>query len=204
MSSNRPARSLPPESESRLIILARDSIRYGLTHRIPLPVDLTEIPPELAEPRASFVTLTLAGRLRGCIGSLEAVRPLAEDVAHNAFAAAFRDRRFQPVEDWELDRLDIHLSLLTPAEPMVFSSEADLLGQLVPFEDGLILAEGHRRATFLPSVWESLPDAVDFLAHLKQKAGLAPDYWSNSLGAWRYRTEVVEGRARETPNIQYH
>lgn len=196
MSSNSSSRSLPPASESRLLALARDSIRYGLTHRIPLPVDLTELPPELVEKRASFVTLTLAERLRGCIGSLEAFRPLAEDVAHNAFAAAFRDLRFQPVEAWELDRLDIHLSLLTPAEPMVFSSEADLLGQLVPFEDGLILADDHRRATFLPSVWESLPDPVDFLAHLKQKAGFAPDYWSNSLTAWRYHTEVIDERTR--------
>lgn len=195
MSSNRPPHGFAPEAAATLIRLARDSIRHGLAQGVPLPVDLDGLPKELSEPRASFVTLLLNGQLRGCIGSLEAVHPLALDVAHNAFAAAFRDPRFPPVAERELRRLELHLSILTPAVPLVFSSEADLLAQLVPFEDGLILAEGRRRGTFLPSVWESLPDPAEFLAHLKQKAGLARNYWSSGIEVRRYRTEVIEDGA---------
>jgi len=185
---------LSPESGRILLDLTRESIRHGLLHDIPLPVDPGPLPPELGEDRASFVTLTLNSQLRGCIGSLEAHRPLAVDAAHNAFAAAFRDPRFSPVEAPEVDRLEIHLSLLTPAEPVLFLSEDDLLGQLVPFEDGLILVEGRNRGTFLPAVWTSLPEPAQFLEHLKLKAGLSRGYWSDTLRVWRYRTEVIEER----------
>jgi len=130
--------------------------------------------------------------LRGCIGRLEAARPLAEDIAENAYAAAFQDPRFQPLQQSELEGLEIHLSLLTPSEPMAFTSEQDLLGQLRPGEDGVILAEGSRRGTFLPSVWEQLTTPRQFLEHLKLKAGLPASYWSNSIKAWRYQTEVIE------------
>ncbi len=129
--------------------------------------------------------------MRGCIGTLEAFRPLAEDIAHNAYAAAFQDPRFPPVDASEVDGLDIHLSLLTPAEPMSFQSEQDLLVQLRPGVDGLILAEGGRRGTFLPSVWEQLPEPAQFLEHLKLKAGLPKTYWSDSIRVFRYETEGV-------------
>lgn len=143
--------------------------------------------------RATFVTLEILGKLCGCIGTLEAIRSLAEDIAHNAYAAAFRDPRFPPVRQWDIERLDIHLSLLTPAEPVSFTSEDDLLQQLAAGEDGLILEEGLRRGTFLPSVWESLPNPRTFLQHLKLKAGLPKDYWSDSIRIYRYRTEAIDG-----------
>jgi len=123
---------------------------------------------------------------------LEARRPLAEDVVQNAFAAAFGDPRFPPVTEPEVDKLDIHISVLSPLEEMHFASEADLLRQIRPGIDGLVLEDGPYRGTFLPAVWESLPDKRDFLRHLKIKAGLPPDYWSNTLRVWRYTTEMIE------------
>lgn len=175
-----------------LLDLARASIRHGLQVGRPLTVVVEELAAELIVPRASFVTLEKGGRLRGCIGSLEAWRPLAVDVAENAFAAAFRDPRFPPVRAEEADELAIHLSLLTPAVAMSFSSEADLLAQLQPGVDGLILSEGPYRGTFLPSVWADLPTPELFLTQLKRKAGLAADSWSPDVRIWRYTTETVE------------
>jgi len=140
--------------------------------------------------RASFVTLNIEGRLRGCIGALEARMPLVADVAEHAFAAAFRDPRFPPVSESELSSIHIHISILTPSSPIDFEDEADLLRQLRPGEDGLIIAKGNRRATFLPSVWESLPDKAQFLQHLKQKAGIDDDS-DDPLQAWRYTTESI-------------
>ena len=175
-----------------LLDLAHASIRHGLQEGRPLTVTLAGLPDELAVPRASFVTLEKGGRLRGCIGSLEAWRPLAVDVAENAFAAAFRDPRFPPVRADEADTLATHLSLLTPAVAMTFSSEADLLAQLQPGVDGLILSEGPCRGTFLPSVWAELPTPQLFLTQLKRKAGLAADCWSPGVRIWRYTTEMVE------------
>jgi len=181
------------EAEKRqLLRLAGESIRHGLAHGRPLPVDLATLPEALKARRASFATLEKQGVLRGCIGSLEAHRPLAEDVAHNAYAAAFQDPRFPPLAEAELGDLAIHLSLLTPPEPVAFQSEADLLAQLRPGEDGLILVEGGRRGTFLPSVWAQLPEPRQFWEHLKLKAGLPKAYWSDSIKVYRYRADVVE------------
>ncbi|MGR8998228.1 MAG: AmmeMemoRadiSam system protein A [Gammaproteobacteria bacterium] len=183
--------SLNEEHQRRLLDLAKSSIQHGLQTGRPLKVNLAEYPAELTIPRATFVTLRKQGQLRGCIGMLEAVRPLAEDIAENAYSAAFKDSRFPPLEADELSELEIHLSILTPAEPVSFTSELDLLTQLQPGIDGLILQEGRRRGTFLPSVWEQLPDPEQFLRHLKQKAGLAPDYWSENIKIYRYRTEMI-------------
>lgn len=191
MSSNKSVCALSPEQRKLLLDLARDSIRHGLKNRKPMPVELDRLPPELTAQRATFVTLEKKGELRGCIGSLEAVRPLAVDIAANAYAAAFRDPRFPPVAEPEVDELEIHLSLLTPAEPIAFSSEADLIAQLQPGLDGLILEEGGMRGTFLPSVWEGLPEPREFLQHLKLKAGLPAHYWSTTLKIYRYRTETI-------------
>lgn len=183
--------SLTKEHGQRLLELAKSSIQHGLQTGKPLTINLADYPIELQEQRATFVTLHLNHQLRGCIGVLEAVRPLAEDIAENAFSAAFKDSRFPPLEAREFNDLDIHLSLLTPAEPVSFSSEQDLLAQLQPGIDGLILQNGFRRATFLPSVWETLPKPEQFLRHLKQKAGLAPDYWSDSIKFYRYQSEMI-------------
>jgi AmmeMemoRadiSam system protein A len=180
---------LTAAQKSELTALARASIEYGLRSGKPLPVQSDDYPESMRNPGAAFVTLKRDGELRGCIGSITAARPLVEDVAHNAFAAAFQDPRFPPLQDVEFPDLEIHISVLTPARPMEFTSETDLLRQLRPGVDGLILGDGYRRGTFLPSVWESLPDPRDFLANLKLKAGLPRDYWSDSIEVQRYETE---------------
>jgi len=184
--------SLTEPNRQRLLELARGSIRHGLSTGRPIQVNLADFPEELTERRATFVTLQKNHQLRGCIGMLKAVRPLAEDIAENAFLAAFNDPRFPPLTAHELDGLEIHLSILTPAEPMSFNSEQDLLSQLQPNIDGLILEEGPWHGTFLPSVWELLPKPEQFLRHLKQKAGLSPDYWSKDIRVYRYRTEAID------------
>lgn len=179
--------SLTPQQADRLLQAARDSISHGLSHGRPLPIEPTRFDPSLQAVRASFVTLNIEGRLRGCIGSLQAHQPLIQDVVQHAFDAAFRDPRFTPLGTDEFPLLEIHISILTPHTPIEFSDEEDLLRQLKPNVDGLIIAHGHRRATFLPSVWESLPDPADFLGQLKLKAGITEP----PLQAWRYTTESI-------------
>ncbi len=184
-----PATTLSPRDRETLLEIARRSIRHGLDEGTPLEVRPDDYEPALSAIRACFVTLERGGMLRGCIGHLEATQTLVEDVAENAYSAAFRDPRFPPLSDPEFDDLQLHISVLTPAEPLACESQADLLRQMRPLRDGLILAEGPHRGTFLPSVWEQLPDPRDFLRHLKRKAGLPDDYWSDSLKVYRYETE---------------
>ena len=181
-----------------LLQLARDSILYHLEQGRPLPVDCKAYPEHLRVHRASFVTLHLQRQLRGCIGTLEAYQPLVVDVANNAQAAAFSDPRFPPLSSAEYPYLDIHISILSPPEPMCFSSEHDLLAQLRPNVDGLILKAGRHRGTFLPSVWESLPNPHDFLLHLKYKAGLPADYWTDEVEVLRYTAESIGDHHEET------
>ena len=173
-----------------LLRIARRAVESGLDGAS-LRVRLEEFSEPLRAIRATFVTLEIEGRLRGCIGTLDARHPLVEDVAINAYNAAFEDPRFPPLRRVELSGLDIHLSLLSLPEPMAFRSEADLLPQIRPNVDGLVLEEGRRRGTFLPSVWEQLPDPVEFLRHLKRKAGLPADYWSATLRVSRYTAESI-------------
>jgi len=165
-----------------LLTIARNAIEkeFGMKVRTVTPH------PDLAKLAATFVTLTQKGQLRGCIGSLEAHRPLATDVAENALAAAFRDPRFPPLRRAELEQTRVEVSLLDTPETMRFSDEADALGQLCPGVDGLILNCGQHRATFLPQVWESLATPRLFLEHLKLKAGLPADFWSPGLTLARY------------------
>ncbi|HYN78292.1 MAG TPA: AmmeMemoRadiSam system protein A [Lamprocystis sp. (in: g-proteobacteria)] len=186
--------TLDAQARRRLIEVAWASIRNGLAVGAPLRPDSGDYPDALQAQRAAFVTLHHAGALRGCIGHLEAIQPLVLDVAENAFAAAFRDPRFAPLEPWELDGLELDCSVLTPAEPMVFEGEEDLLRQLRPGVDGLILEDGWARGTFLPSVWESLTTPRQFLSELKRKAGLPSHYWSETLKVSRYHTESFGGR----------
>lgn len=174
---------------SRLRSIARRAIRHGLAHHSApalLPADLAG---ELGRPGAVFVTLHLHDRLRGCIGSLEPRRALAEDVNENAYAAAFEDPRFPPVTAQEEPMIELHISRILPAEPLPCRDEAHLLNLLRPGTDGLILQLGSRRATFLPSVWEDLPEPGEFLRHLKAKAGLPPDFWDAGLRFFRYETD---------------
>jgi len=173
-------------------MVARDSIADGLRTGRPSVIDPKRFRESLQVVRATFVTLQINRRLRGCIGMLQATRPLVVDVAANAWAAAFKDPRFPPVNIGEQMLLEVHLSVLSPAEPMTFTSEAHLLSQIRPGIDGLILEYGRRRGTFLPSVWESLPTTDQFWSHLKNKAGLPTDHWSDTLKVSRYTTESIE------------
>jgi AmmeMemoRadiSam system protein A len=174
-----------------LLRTANQAIDAGLGDGGAPMLDLADYPAVLRVPGASFITLEKAGRLRGCIGSLEAHRPLIQDVAANAYAAAFKDPRFPPVTVGERAAITCALSLLSPPEAIRdVESEADLLATLRPGIDGLILADGTHRATFLPQVWAQLPDPADFVAHLKTKAGLSADHWSKTIKLWRY--EVVK------------
>lgn len=147
----------------------------------------------LSDPGACFVTLTEQGALRGCIGSLEAHRPLLQDVKANAVAAAFRDPRFTPLLEGELAHIAVEVSLLSPAQALRFENERDALSRLRPGVDGIIFQHGHHRSTFLPQVWEQLPDPEDFMAHLKHKAGLPQDFWSNEVELSRYTVEKWKG-----------
>ncbi len=165
-----------------LLALARAAIANAFGGRAEADVSA----PWLREPGASFVTLKQREQLRGCIGSLEAHRPLVDDVAANARAAAFRDPRFPPLSAIEFERTRIEISLLSPLEPVPARSETEALNRIRPQVDGLVLNWRRHRGTFLPQVWEDLPDPRDFLAHLKGKAGLPHDFWAEDLLLFRY------------------
>ena len=175
----------PPEDAGRILLpLARAAIATRLGKVADTP-DMAGLE-WLMELRATFVTLTEDGMLRGCIGSLQACRPLRQDVVVNARHAAFDDPRFTPVRVAELDRLHTEVSVLSTPEPLEVISERAVWAQLRPGIDGVILRAGGHRATYLPQVWEQLPRPQDFLASLKRKAGLPADYWSDRLQLDRY------------------
>lgn len=184
--------TLTEDDRLALLRVARDSIRHGLEFRTPLFFESSSYSPVLGQRRATFVTLRRGGDLRGCIGTLDVKRSLVEDVAHNAFAAAFRDSRFSPLTSHEFLSLHIHISILSPPEPMAVTSEAELLAELRPGVDGLILEDPPRRATFLPDVWEMVRTPREFVMHLKAKGGWPADHWSPSMRAWRYTTQGVD------------
>jgi len=173
------------EHGRKLLQIARASISeaLGTGSRVQ---DVDE--PWLKEWRASFVTLQLGEELRGCVGTLEAQRPLADDVAENARAAAFQDTRFKPLAREEFSRTDIEVSLLSAPKRLLFEDHADLIAQLRPGVDGIILeqGDGEKRATFLPQVWEGLPDPEQFIAHLKQKAGIPQNASTGQCRVKRY------------------
>jgi len=179
------------QDRNALLHVAQAAIEYGLQYRRLLEVSALDYSPALRAQRATFVTLLKGGALRGCVGTLEAVRELVMDVAHHAYAAAFSDPRFPSLSRCELEEISIHLSILSPPEDLFFDSEQALLSQLRCGIDGLILEDLGRRATFLPSVWKSLPEPREFLCQLKRKAGLPADHWSATLKARRYQAEAV-------------
>lgn len=172
----------------QLPLIARQSIEQGLDVGKALQVNLDTLPPALHVPMGVFVTLTNTGSLKGCIGSMESTDPLAQAVADNAYAAAFMDHRFSPLQAAELDGTDIEISILSPMVPLQVTDRAHLLDTLRPGTDGLLLEDGHHRSTFLPAVWQQLPSAEEFLDHLLSKAGLATDHWSPTLRLYRYET----------------
>jgi hypothetical protein len=184
-----PDRSRKVESEqaeaekgASLLQLARVEIAKQFWELMPAPPAKSW----MDEPGASFVTLTRHGDLRGCIGSLEAHRSLGQDVRENALGAAFRDPRFMPLSRAEFDDVRVEVSVLSPHEPLVVGSEKDALDALRPGIDGVVFEYGNSRSTFLPQVWEQLPDPAAFLAHLKRKAGLPLDFWTEGVRLSRY------------------
>jgi len=168
---------LTSEERAQLLKLARQALEAAAHGRELPALDLLSLPPRLREPGATFVTLTRGGQLRGCIGALEPHMPLAQDVREHAVAAAFQDFRFPPVRPVELPEIEIEVSRLTPARDLDYQTPQELASALRPGVDGVIIGDGMRRATFLPQVWEKLPDPVEFLNHLCQKMGVLPDHW---------------------------
>ncbi|MGH0033545.1 MAG: AmmeMemoRadiSam system protein A [Myxococcota bacterium] len=183
--------ALSGPERARLLEIAGASIDSGLERGHALELEVGRESELLRRPGACFVTLRRDRELRGCIGSLEPSRPLARDVAENAYRAAFHDPRFPPLGGSERAGLDVHLAILGPRSPIAAASEAELLSALRPGVDGLVVCEGPRRATFLPAVWQSLSSPRDFVRELKRKAGLAADHWSTDLRFERYETESI-------------
>ena len=173
-----------------LLQIARAAIENAVKRKNPLPLSEDAQTQTLRENGASFVTLTIAGDLRGCIGAIEAYQPLAEDVREHAVSAAMEDPRFPPLREAELDRIHIEVSRLTAPQELEYTDANDLLKKLRPHLDGVILRHGFRRATFLPQVWEKIPDPVEFLEQLCYKMGERGNLWRNTkLQVFTYQVE---------------
>jgi AmmeMemoRadiSam system protein A len=184
---------LSEDSKRRLLSIARESIASQLRDKIESRIELASLPLDLQAPGACFVTLTRAGDLRGCIGSLEARQPLAADVHEHAADAAFHDFRFAPLTDPEFQDLHIEVSVLSAPVPLQYSNPEELPALLHPGADGVILARGLRRATFLPQVWEKVPDPHSFLDMLCEKMGFDYDLWRREkLEVFTYQVESFE------------
>jgi hypothetical protein len=187
-----PDGELGHDERATLLRVARASIEHSLRTGGSLDVDVAAFPPKLRELRATFVTLRSAnGELRGCVGELEPRRALVASVADRACAAALSDPRFPTLRADEMDALEIHVSVLLPLTPIEAQSEAELVAQLRPGVDGLLIDDGFRRATFLPAVWKSLPEPQAFLRELRRKAAMSQDVWPATLRAWRFAVEEI-------------
>lgn len=183
-----PHTSFTSDQKQQLLELARTAIA---SHFDPRNSQKPATESWLEGLRATFVTLKIDGNLRGCIGSIHPVRSLLEDLWHNAQAAAFQDPRFPPLDEQELHAITIELSVLTEVQPLNVSSEAELLEVLRPGIDGLIIEDDHRKATFLPAVWDQLPDPQQFLNQLRLKAGMPDGYWSDTMQCSIYQAEKI-------------
>lgn len=180
------------EQRRKLLAVAEEAIRHGVIEGEPLRLEVSSMPSWAQERRATFVTVYLGGALNGCIGSLDARRPVAADIAHNAHRAAFSDPRFPPITAETLDEVTVHLAILGALEPLVADDEADLIAQVRPGIDGIVLEDGRRRGTFLPAVWKKLPEPTQFLHFLKQKAGFQPDEWPETMKIYRFEVEEFD------------
>ncbi|MBR9913136.1 MAG: AmmeMemoRadiSam system protein A [Gammaproteobacteria bacterium] len=181
---------LNPGERQQLLQLARTAIEQPLLDGETVQIDLQHWPQKLTRPGASFVTLKLAGKLRGCIGTIESHRALVLDVSANAYAAAFQDPRFEPVTANEVEQLNISLSILNQPRPVEFEQVTELHDILRPRVDGVILEAHGQRAVFLPQVWEMLPDPVEFLLQLRRKAGIPADIDPEALNVSRFQVEA--------------
>lgn len=182
MSGNLLVNAPPHDAGIVLLPLARAAIAREIGRHRPAPEEASW----LRELGACFITLTHENKLRGCIGTLRAHRPLGEDVKENAVGAAFRDPRFRPLTADEFEAIEVEISLLSPLEPVSFADEPDALRQLRSGIDGVVFQYGHHRSTFLPQVWEDFMQPAEFMAHLKYKAGLPPDFWDHEVKLSRY------------------
>ena len=178
--------------KQQLLDIADQSIKNGLENHCPVVVSDEDLVGILAEPLGCFVTLTKNAELRGCIGCLETSQPLALSVATNAFNAAFHDPRFPELRRDELDLIQLEISILSEMIPMQVESRQALLAQIEPHRDGLLIEDGRHRATFLPQVWEKLPEPEDFLSNLMLKAGLPASHWSKTIKVCRYGTVSIQ------------
>ncbi len=185
-----PNTQLSTSDRSYLLSLARKSIENCLGGTDLPPIDKSSLSPLLNEMGASFVTLTIKGQLRGCVGALEPYQSLANDVREHAVAAAFEDYRFPPLQAMELKEIEIEISYLTRPKPLIYENPEELLHLLRPQIDGVVLRDGPRRATFLPQVWEKIPDPEEFLEELCMKMGAYPDLWRRKkLDVLTYQVE---------------
>jgi AmmeMemoRadiSam system protein A len=181
---------LTDDEKKVLLLMAREAMEHGVRGEKLAPLHKDTLSPRLLEEGASFVTLTVRGQLRGCIGALEAYQPLVEDVREHAVAAALEDPRFPPVSERELNGINIEVSRLTRPVPLEYKDADDLLSKLRPHIDGVILRDGYRRATFLPQVWEKLTDPAQFLENLCYKMGTHADSWrTRHLEVLTYQVE---------------
>jgi AmmeMemoRadiSam system protein A len=178
------------EEQKILLRLAREAMERGVRGEdLPL-LDLAALPSRLREEGSAFITLMSQGQLRGCIGSLEPYQPLVEDVREHAVAAALRDPRFPTVREEELSGIQIEISRLTRPVPLEYTDASDLLSKLCPHRDGVVVRDGFHRATFLPQVWQKIPDPADFLDNLCYKMGASPNLWRQKhLEVLTYRVE---------------
>ena len=182
--------TLTDGEKQTLLRLAREAMECAVRGQLLPPVDVKSLTPLLQANGASFVTLTIDSELRGCIGALEAYQPLAEDVREHAISASLHDPRFSPVREGELSRIKLEVSRLTVPQLLEYSSSEDLLKKLNPHVDGVILKDNVRRATFLPQVWEKIPDPAEFLSHLCQKMGVRANLWREAkLQVYVYQVE---------------
>jgi AmmeMemoRadiSam system protein A len=179
------------DNEKKILLhMAREAMECGVRGEKLAPLHKETLSPRLLEQGASFVTLTVHGQLRGCIGALEAYQPLVEDVREHAVAAALEDPRFPPVSERELNGINIEVSRLTRPVPLEYKDADDLLAKLRPNIDGVILKDGQRRATFLPQVWEKIPDPAQFLDNLCYKMGTHVNSWrARHLEVLTYQVE---------------
>ena len=181
---------LTPDEQRILLRLAREAMECGLKNEGLPPLALSSLPASLCEEGSCFVTLTTHGELRGCIGSLEPYQSLAEDVREHAVAAALNDPRFPPVREEELSAIQIEVSRLTRPIPLEYKDTNDLLSKLHPYVDGVVLRDAFHRATFLPQVWEKIPECAEFLDHLCYKMGVRHDLWrTKHLEVLTYQVE---------------
>ncbi|MGF1727772.1 AmmeMemoRadiSam system protein A [Photobacterium nomapromontoriensis] len=179
---------------TQLLDVARDAIRSHFSDRVPQPPRLDLYGKKLLRPGACFVTLKVAGELQGCLGTTVAHSPLVLDVHNKARSSAYQDRRFMPLTEEQLDTLTIEISVLSPPAPLAVSSEQELLDYLQKNKVGVILSDNHHEALFLPQVWQQLPKPMEFIRHLKAKAGWNSTYWSPTLTVQTFTVNSISGK----------